>query len=231
MRTLFLKFTPAPVKVQPEKCQASSWASGRRRHAGWKYSALGELLPSALSVGTGILEVCICPNTSFRGQQYLCAPKNRVTEAAAARDTYHSSPGHTWDGPWLSLTQACVELQVWPRPSDARDTAFPAESRLAHTATCTFTGLRSTSRHGYKWAIPSCLLGQNSHWMQWVSVCLYSWGLNPQTFCSAHLHISKSSNKKNLPNTWLHLDSESMCVLTLLKEGLRLSPSFLNKSF
>lgn len=112
------KFIPASVKVQPEKHQASSSASGRSRHTGWKYSVLGELLPSALSVSTGILEACICPNTSFKGEQYLRAPKAEWRSCCTPRDTYHCSPaaGHTLDGPAVSLTRARMKLQVWPCP-------------------------------------------------------------------------------------------------------------------
>lgn len=194
------KFIPAPEKAGPEKHQASSSASGRSRHAGWKHSELGEVLPCALSVSTGILEASICPNTSSKGEQYLRVPKAEWRRLLCPQ-RYLSllSCGRTHVGGAMGVlnTRLHEAPGVAVSPVTRGTQGAPgSKSRLTRTATRVFTWLRPTFRHVHKWTIPSCLLGQNSHWMQRVSVCLHSWGLNPQAFCSAHVRISNSSKKK-----------------------------------
>lgn len=243
--SLHEKFISAHVKVQPEKHQASSSASGRSRHAGWKHSVLGELLPCALSVSTGILEASICPNTSSKGEQYLHVPKAEWRRLLCPQ-RYLSllSCGRTHIGGAMGVLNTRLHKApgVAVSPVTRGTQGVPgSESRLARTATRVFTWLRPTFRHVHKWTIPSCLLGQNPHWLQWVSACLHSWGLNPQTsampMCTLLSHQRKRKSEYahvtvDLSNTWLHLDSESTCAfLTLPKKGLRITPCFLNKSF
>lgn len=177
------KFILAPVKVQPEKHWARPSASERGRHVGLKTPSVRQAAPFCLlSVSTGILKVSALTRPS---KESGISPYQKPSDGGCyTPQRYLSLPscGETHVD-WLSasLARARKKLETWPctQPHTQRR-VFPSfKSRLLRTATRLFTWPRSIFRHVYKHTILSCLFRQNSHWMLWVRVCLYRWGLSP----------------------------------------------------
>lgn len=176
------KFILAPVQVQPEKHWGRS--SGKGRHAGLKTPSAGQAAPFCFYLWAQAFWKCVSALTRPSKESSISPHQKPSDGGCYTPGRYLSLPscGETHVD-WRSapLTRAHKTLETWPcTQPHKRHRVFPSfESRLLRTATRLFTPPRSIFRHVYKCTIPSCLFRQNSHWTEWVCVCLCGWGLNP----------------------------------------------------